>query len=99
VPRPEAPDVAVREARTVVEVDGCALVRGGSLRKTPGHPQMDDERETAPEADDEVFATPLDGRDALSRQLDLHLGRIERHRQSVVVDADARERPPEQARL
>ena len=85
--------------RAVVEVDDGALVRGERLRKAAGHAQVDDERESALEADDEVLAAPLDGRDTLSGQLRLHLGGIQRHRQPVVVDAHARDRAPEQARL
>ena len=99
VPGAEAANVTVRDARAVVEVDDGTLVRGGLLGKAAGHAQVDDEREAALEADEEVLAAPLDGRDALSGQLRLHLGRLERHRQPRVVDADARERAPEQARL
>ena len=71
-PRPEPADVPVGDLRAVVEPEDGTPVRvvverpGGADSQAPGHPQVDQQRPPALEADDEVLPATLDRRDALA---------------------------------
>ncbi len=92
-PRAEAPDVAVRDPRSIVELDHRPLVRRGRVAEAAGHAQVDEQGGAALETDEDVLAVPLDRDDPVSLQLRGDEGRIVGSRQPGVVDAHAGEAP------
>src|SRR5262249_35299900 len=98
-PRPESPNVPERDARPVVELEDRALVTRREEPEASGHPQVDEQRKPALEADDEVLAAPLDGHHAVSFELLGHLEQVVRPGEPRVEDLNARERSAGEARL
>ena len=94
-PRAEAAHVPVGDGRAVVELDERTQVRRSFrlVQERSGHPQVDEERAAAREADDQVLPAPVESLDELAHELSGHLERVERPRQPQVQDLDVLERP------
>src|SRR5262249_55624689 len=93
-PGAEAPDVAVRDPRAVVELEHGALVAGGSVRKLPGNPRGAGTARPAGDPAAEVLALPLDGVDLLAGEPRRDPGGLVRPRQPRIVDPGRVDAPP-----
>jgi hypothetical protein len=69
---------------------------GGGVQETSRHPEVDQENTPALETNNQIFATPLDGGDALPFELGRHLGRLVRTDEARVVDRHALEAPADE---
>src|SRR5215213_9092414 len=92
-PRAETADVAVADLGAVVETQQRSDVRAadGIAQEAAGHAEVDQERASGREADDQVLAAPVDAVDALAGQLGRDLERVVRAREPDVVDLDVLE--------
>ena len=66
--------------------------------ETPGHAQVDEQRETALQAEHQVLPASLDGHDRIALELLGHLEEVDRPREARIEDLDAHERPPREPR-
>ncbi len=98
-PRPETANIPEHEPRAVVELQHGALVARRHEPEAARHAEVDEEREPALEAHNEVFPPPLDGEHAIALELLGDLEQVERSRESGIEDLDAREGTSRETRL
>ena len=104
MPRPEAPDVAIRHVRAVVQLDDRTPVQvlveltPCGVAQASGHAQVDQQNAAGLEPNDQVLATALESGDALALQLRRDRNRLERAHESGVVDLDVLERSADDVR-
>ena len=72
---------------------------GGDVPQAPRHSEVNQESSTAFETDNQILATPLDGRDTLALELPCDLVLIGGLDEARVEDGDALEAPPDERRL
>ena len=69
------------------------------VAKTPSHPEVDQENATGFEANNQILAATLDGRDPFALELGGDGDRLERTDEARIGDLDSIEPPPDQLRL
>jgi len=94
---PKAAHIAVDELRAVVELEPGALVAAllgadAAMSERAGHTQMDDQRELALQAKEQVLAAAIERRDPFSLELGRQLVGGSRPRQALVDDLGADDR-------
>jgi hypothetical protein len=98
-PGAEAADVAIGDLRSVVQSDDRPSVRIVGKRprrrvpKRPRHPEVNQQRPSRPEPDNQVLAAPLERENSFALELPRNVGGIARPRQARVGDVDALEPP------
>src|SRR4051812_2962717 len=104
VPSPEAPDVAIRDVRAVVQLDDRTPVQvlveltACGVAQASRHPEVDQQNAAGLEPNDQILAPTLEGGDALTLQLRRDRDRLERSHEPGVVDLDALERAADDVR-
>ena len=104
-PGSEATDVAIGDARSVVERDDGAAVgilaelAVARMAQAPRHPKVDQQATAALESDDQVLASALECGDLLSPECAGDRGGVERTGQALVVDLDLLESAADELRL
>src|SRR5262249_47134954 len=98
-PRPEPPDVGVDDPRAVVQRDDGSHVRGVVASEASRHPQVHEQDAAALEPEEQVFASAVDGGDALVLELRRDRLRVERPREPLIENLDTSEGPTPESGL
>ena len=69
------------------------------VRKSSSHPEVNQENQTALEPNNQILTAPINGRDALARELRSHLCGIDGTRQPGIEDLDIIEPATDQPRF
>jgi len=105
LPRAEAPNVSIRDVRSVVEVDNSSSVRivgqrsSRRMPKASRHPQVNQQSASGLEPNDQILAATLERSHLLAFELGGDSDGLERTHEARIVDLDAVEPPPDEVRL
>src|SRR3954471_197161 len=103
-PRPQAPDVAIRDVRAVVQLDNRTPVQvlveltACGVAQASRHPEVDQQNAAGLESNDQILAAALEGGNALTLQLGRDRDRLERAHEPGGVDLDVLERAADDGR-